>query len=270
MPITARLLVPTLLAAAASAPLAAADNASTDYWVRAMPSLWLPQLGGDAAYHRGTASPATTVSADQLGLGDRQRSPQIEAGAQIPFLFGFHAGWSTFKSEGDSTLGGSLTFGTRTFAPATTVHAEAELSDLWGEICVRPLNLDLVGFSIGLAGHELGAKIKLTDSSSGATESFDQSVFVPAGSLRAHVTPLTGLTIEGRLHYMEIGLDGDHIRFAQAEFQASYCPIRWVGVLAGYRYDLYDVHLHQPNGANSSADANLHLSGPYVGLMAKF
>jgi hypothetical protein len=269
MPALARLVLPSQLAAAAAAPLAAAEGASTDYWVRVMPSLWLTKLGGDIAYQRGS-TPATQVTAGDLGLGHQESTLALEAGAQVPFLFGFHAGYSGFKTDGDSTLTRTVTFGSQTYAAGTRLHSEAELRDLWGEICVRPLNLDLVGFSIGIAGHSLGATMELTDTGSGTTESLDQTVFIPAGALRAHVTPLGGLTIECRVHYMEVGFSGDHLRFAQAAIQASYCPIRWVGVLAGYRYDLYDIHVDQPNGANSSADANLHLGGPYVGLMAKF
>jgi hypothetical protein len=265
----ARLLAPSLLAAAAATPLAAAEGASTDYWVRVMPELWLNRLQGDIAYQHGAAAP-TTESTGALRLGHREHTLALEAGAQVPFLFGFHAGYSDFSTDGTSTLTRNVTFGNQTFAASSTVHSEAELQDLWGEICVRPLNLDLVGFSIGVAGHEIGAKLKITDTGSGASEALDQDVFVPAGALRAHVTPLSGLTVEGRLHYMELGLSGDHVRFAQVALQASYCPIKWVGVLAGYRYDLYDMHIDQPSGKNSSADANVHLSGPYLGVMAKF
>jgi hypothetical protein len=268
MPDALRLLAPSLLLGALAAPLAA-EGAATDYWVRVMPSVWLTKLGGDVAYRDGSAA-ATSVGAGELGLDKQEHPFAIEAGAQIPFLFGFHAGASDFKTDGDSTLTKNVTFGNQTFSAATTVHSEAELRDLWGEICVRPLNLDLVGFSIGIAGHSLGAKLKVSDTGGGGSDSFDHTLFVPAGALRAHVTPLSGLTIEGRLHYMEIGLSGDHIRFAQAALQISYCPIRWVGILAGYRYDLYDAHIDQPHGANSAADANLHLSGPYFGLVGKF
>jgi hypothetical protein len=269
MRLSSRLALPTLLLIAGGARLAAADGAGTDYWVRVMPELWVAKLGGDFSFQRGGGSP-TKLDADQLGIDGNHNTFAIEAGAQVPFLFGFHAGYSAFKTDGSATLTQNVTYGSQTFTAASTVETHAKLNDLWGEICVRPLNLDLVGFSVGVAGHSLGAEMTLRDTGSGQQDSFKKTVFIPAGALRAHVTPVLGVTIEARLHYIELGLGGDHARYVSAALQASYRPITWVGILAGYRYDLFDIHLKDPSGSNSSADTNLSLSGPYAGLIAKF
>jgi hypothetical protein len=262
-------LAPLLLAMGTATQVAAAEGATTDYWVRVMPSLWLAKLDGDLSYQRGATAPSK-LTTDQLAIGKRENTVMIEAGAQVPFLFGFHAGYSDFSTSGTTTLTQNVTFGTQTYTAATRVQTDVGLRDLWGEICIRPLNLDLVGFSIGVAAHSLDSEFTLVDLGSGQRESLSKNLIIPAGALRAHVTPFLGMTIELRLHYIEVGIAGDHARFAQAAIQASYRPIEWVGVLAGYRYDLYDVHLEDPNGSNSAADANLTLGGPYVGLVAKF
>ncbi len=246
-----------------------ADGASTDYWVRVMPALWAAQLDGDFSYQRGGSS-GSRFTTDQLGIDGAKNIFAIEAGAQIPFLFGFHAGYFDFSTEGTRPLTQTQTFGNQTYAATTQVKTTVGLRDLYGEICIRPLNLDLVGFSVGVAGHSIDGRMELADLTTGNSDSIEKTVFIPAVAVRGHVSPLKCLTLEARVHWIEIATGGNHVRFADADVQLAYRPIEWVGVLAGYRYNLYDLHLKDPTGTNSSADLNLSLSGPYVGLIAKF
>jgi hypothetical protein len=247
----------------------AADGSATSYWVRAMPELWFAKLDGTFSYATGGATP-TTLGADELGLGERKKTFAIEAGARLPFLFSFDAGYFGFSTEASSALHRTVQFGGQTFPVTNQVHTKVELDDVYGEVSIRPLDLDLAGFGIGLAAHWLDGKATLDDLTSGQHESLSQQLVLPAVALRGHVTPLSGLTIEGRLHWIDAGVGGDHAHFIDTEIQASYRPIHWVGVLAGYRYGLYDVHVKDPQGAHSSADIDAHLGGPYIGLVAQF
>jgi hypothetical protein len=248
---------------------AAADGSATSYWVRVMPELWSAKLDGTFSYATGGATP-TTLGTSQLGLDERKNTFAIEAGARLPFLFSFDAGYFGFSTEGTRPLDRTAHFGSQTFSVSTQVHTKVELIDYYGEVSVRPIDLDIAGFGIGIAAHWLDGKASLDDLSSGQDESLSHQLVIPAVALRAHVTPLHGLTIEGRLHWMDAGISGDHTHFIDAEIQASYRPIRWVGVLGGYRYALYDLHVKDPQGANSTADIDAHLGGPYLGLVAEF
>lgn len=258
-----------LLLAAPLAPLAAAESAQ-DYWVRVMPAVWLPQLDGDVAYRGSSASTSSTLTMSELGLDDRQSEFQVEAGAKFPFLFAVDAGYSGFATEGDAVLQRNVAFGNQVFLASTRVETDVALRDFWGELSIRPLDLDIAGIGIGIAAHAIDADIEVRDATSGTAESIDETIYVPAGALRAHVTPLPGFTVEARVHYMELGYDGQRLRFFDGAVQASYRPVRWVGVLAGYRHQLIDAHVNAPEGGNSQADVDVSLSGPYVGLIAAF
>lgn len=265
-----------MLAGATALPavLSAADEVATDYWVRVMPSLWFAELGGDFTYQDGGSS-GSKLQTDELGLGSRENAFSIEAGAQIPFLFGFHAGLSDFGTSATTTLTRTVTFGNQTYAASDRVETSVDLRDWYGEICVRPVNFDVAGFSVGIAVHALHGDLKLTDQSAGTSQELSKTVPVPALSLRAHLAPLwllgiKSLTLEGRVHYFDLSISGDRLKYADAEIQASYRPIDFLGINGGYRYTLIDLHLDHPTGSSSSADIDLHLQGPYLGLIAKF
>jgi hypothetical protein len=252
-------------------PLMAADEAATDYWVRVMPSAWFASLGGDAAWSKDGVQGSRFTMGD-LGLDNRETTFAIEASAQVPFLFGFHAGYADFSTDGSATLSQDVTFGNHTYNAGTTVDSTSSLRDFYGEICVRPINFDTVGFSIGLAVHATTGEVTIKDAGAGFERSFDETAYIPALALRAHVTLpfLTGLGLEGKLHYLELAYSDQHARYADADVRVSYRPIDYLGVLVGYRYMLIDVHFTDPSGSGSAADLRLALTGPYAGLIAKF
>ena len=259
------------LFAAGATPLMAADEAATDYWVRVMPSAWFASLHGDAAWStNGAAGSHFTVG--DLGLDKRETTFAIEASAQIPFLFGFHAGYADFSTDSSTTLSQNLTFGNQTYTAGTTVDSTIALRDIYGEICIRPINFSTVGFSIGLALHSATGEVTIKNPGSGISRTFDETAYIPVLALRGHVTLpfLTGLGIEAKVHYLELSLSDQHARYADADLHVSYRPIDYLGILVGYRHMLFDVHFTDPTGSGSAADLRLSLSGPYAGLIAKF
>ena len=259
------------LFAVSATPLIAADEAVTDYWVRVMPSAWFASLGGDASWSK-NGVPGSHFTVDDLGLNDRKTTFAIEASAQIPFLFGFHAGYADFSTDSSTLLTQNLTFGNHTYTAGTTVDSTTSLRDLYGEICIRPINFDTVGFSIGVAVHAATGDITIKDPALAIERSFNETAYIPVLALRGHVTLpfLTGLGVEAKLHYMELSLSDQHARYADADLHFSYRPIDYLGVLVGYRYMLADVHFTDPSGSGSAADLRLSLTGPYAGLIAKF
>jgi hypothetical protein len=247
----------------------AADEVATDYWVRVLPSLWFAQARGDASYGTNNASP-TTFSTDGIGLGDREPAFMIEAAVKVPFLFGVHAGTSAFATDGGATLGGNLTFADRTFTAGTAIATDLTLRDLWAEVCIRPLSLDIAGVSIGLAVHQLTTE--LTISGGGQSARFSEAPLVPVVAVRGHVNLpfVPGLGVELKLHTLSIPLPDLHPSYLDADLHVAWRPWELLGFTAGYRYVRWDIGFDDPSGSGSSADLALTLAGPYLGLIAKF
>lgn len=264
-----RVLLLSLVSSASG--LVAADSSATDYWVRVMPAAWVDvRLKGDLAYQGSSGEEATEVTPSTLGLDQSRTVPQLELGAQIPFLFSFAAGYDRFADSGSGTLSQTVTFGSHSYTAGTTINSTVTLRDYWGEIGVRPFNLDRVGVGIGIAVHDVQGDIGLNDPQLGVSDTLEKSIPIPALSLRAHVRPIGSLTIEGRLHGIDAGYEGNHLKYADLELQADYRPIPFVGVIGGYHYTLYDIRLHDPTGSGSTGLFDVHLGGPYVGLIAEF
>ena len=248
---------------------AAADEVATDYWVRALPSVWFAQARGEASYGTNNASP-TRFSTDGIGLGNREPSFMIEVAAKVPFLFGVHAGVSSFTTDGGTTLSSNLTFADKTFTAGTRIASDITLRDLWAEICIRPLSLDIAGVSVGLAVHQLATE--MTISGGGQSARFSETPLVPVLAVRGHVNLpfVPGLGVEAKIHALSIPLPDLHPSYLDADLHVSYRPWNLLGFTAGYRYVRWNIGIDKPTGAGSSADLSLTLAGPYLGLIAKF
>jgi hypothetical protein len=249
---------------------AALDDSATDYWVRVMPEAWFPKLTGNVAYRGSSGSDPTVLGTNDLGLGSRKLSPTIEAGVRFPFLFSIDAGYSSYSNSSDTTFSQSASFGDHTYAANTTVDTSMYLRDYWGEFGIRPLNLSTFGFGIGIAGHLVRGDLELKDEQSGTDDALAKTIIIPALSLRAHVTPVSHLTIEARVHIFDAGIAGQHVDYTDAVLQVSYRPIAFIGILGGYRYTRYDLHLHAHDQNNEEALFDLRLQGPFAGLIAQF
>ena len=60
------------------------------------------------------------------------------------------------------------------------------------------------------------------------------------------------------MHAVDAGLDHQHFEYIDAAGQADYRPVPILGLFAGYRYTLYDLHLHDPTGSNTAASFLVH------------
>jgi len=113
--------------------------------------------------------------------------------------------------------------------------------------------------------------VEISDEQTGTDESFSKTIPIPALSVRAHLTPISGLTFEARVHIFDAGYDGQHARYTDAEAQVSYRPniMPFLGILGGYHYTLYDLRV-KDTSENEQASVDITLAGPYVGLIAQF
>lgn len=259
-----RVIIP--LALLASCGLAsAAEDGSWDYWVRAQASAGLLGLSGDAKYGD-QGVPGTTFAAKDVGLDGSEVSPALELSVGTP-IFDFHAhlGWQSWSTEGDATLGKTISFGGQTYTAGTKVSSEAEVSDLYLEANWAPIALDVAGFAIGLALHQVSVSASLE--AGGIRSEFDEDGIVPTLALRAYVSPLDMLEAEIMAHGLAVPLGDVSGTLAIVQAQVSYYPLENIGVIGGWRHAMIDLEFED---GQRKASANATLSGPFLGLAAQF
>ena len=259
--LTRTVLSLTLLAVAGTA--AAAEDGSWDYWVRVQASVGSIGLGGEASFSDANI-PGTTFDMADVGLDTSEITPAFELGLTTPVLsFHGYLGYQAWSTEGSATLIAPISFGGRIFSGA--LDSSATVSDLYAEFCWGPIELDVAGFSIGVAVHELGLQTEL--SSVGQTVELDESATIPTLAVRAYVAPLDMLEAEVMVHALSVPVGDASGSYLSASGQVAWYPISYVGLIAGYRYTMIDVEVES---GDTKAMANVSLSGPFLGLAAQF
>lgn len=253
------------------------DTVASDYWFRLLPSFWFAHSDGNASYGHGGAIP-TQFSLGSVGLDNRERTFSLEGSIKFTFekengkhaLLAAHIGITDFTTEGSSTLGSNLTFGNQTFLAGSTVATDLSMRDLWFETCLRLINADIAGFSIGLAVHQLDTELGVSGGPQSARLSEDPLLlmFALRGYFNMPFAPSVGL--EAKVHGLSLPTSKQHSDYLDADIHAIYRPWELIGFTAGYHYVLWDVKLDDPDGSGSSADLSLTLAGPYLGMIAKF
>lgn len=254
---------PFVLALCAGTLVSAADDTANDYWIRLQANAWFAPLDGNFAYTDNNVPP-TSMSVDEIGLGDSETNLMAEVSLQLPFFLDFHVGGWTFGTSGSNTLSRDIEFGDVTFNASDTITSKIDLSDFYGEIAWG-LNFDLVGFSIGLAAHFLSVDGELRSTTQNAD--FDGSIPVPMVAVRAHVNPLASLGFEGVLHGLSLSVGEYDTTVLDLRLQAIYRPIDMLGVIGGLRHYVLDI---EGKDGNEEVLIDLTLSGPFVGLVAQF
>jgi len=257
------LTVPLLLIGGVAS---AADNVASDYWVRVMPAAWFVGFDGDAQYTaNGTAG--DNLSLDDVDLANQEAGFGLEVSAKLPILFSFHAGGYVVGTDGSFTAA-NVDFGGQTFN--STVDSSIDLTDFYLEADLQLLDLDLVGFAIGVGYHLMNTEVSLSGGGNSAT--LDEDVQFPVVALRAHANlpMLTSLGAEAKVHWMELSMNDTGVSYLDATIQITWRPWEMVGFIGGYRHVAVDLSFDSPAGINAGADLDLTLSGPFLGLTAQF
>ena len=182
-------------------------------------------------------------------------------------MFSFHAGGYQIGTEGEFTAAG-VEFGGESFTGA--VDSSLDLSDLYVEADLQLLDLDLVGFAIGVGYHLMNTQMEL--SSNGTAAKLDEDLQFPVLALRGHANLpiLTSLGAEAKIHWMELSLNDTAVSYLDATLQITWRPWEYLGFIGGYRYVAADLGFDSPAGVNADADVNVTLAGPFLGLTAQF
>jgi hypothetical protein len=248
--------------------LPAADEVATDYWVRVMPAAWLAASDGETSYSANGNS-GSTMTLDQLDLADHEIGFGLEVSAKLPILVCVHAGGFAHGTDGSFTSPG-FSYGGQTFVAGQAMDSESEISDLYLEADIRPLDLDLVGFSIGVAYHAMHTTVEL--SGGGTTAKLDEDLQFPVLALRGHANlPLMpSLGVEAKIHWMDLTYLDNRVSYLDATLQVTWRPWEYLGFIGGYRQVSADVRFKSPAGVDADATVDVTLGGPFLGLIAKF
>jgi hypothetical protein len=244
----------------------AADDVASDYWVRVMPSAWFVGFDGEAKYTAdGLAGDNLTLS--NADLANHEAGFALEVSAKLPVLFAFHAGAFSTGTDGAFTAS-SFQFGGESFTGS--INSSLDVSDLYGEVDLQILDLDVVGFAIGVGYHFVNTD--MTFSHGGITAKLDENVQFPVIAARGHANLpiLTSLGVEAKIHWIDLSLNDTAVSYLDATVQIVYRPWEYVGFIGGYRYLATDLSFDAPAGLNADADVDLTLTGPFVGLTAQF
>lgn len=254
------LIVTSLCALVGSA--AAADGAST-YTARVIGGAWFAELGGEVTYD-GQFVSGETFSADELDLDSAEASPMFEVGLNLPLLFDLHAGYFSYGAEGSATITDPGFF--NDIPIGGRAESEIEVTDLYGEIMWRALNLELGGAGIGLAVHYVDATVDI-DSDLGQ-ERAEESFPIPAIAGRVFLNPWGGVSLEAKLHLMMIEVGDVEAEFVDFHALIGYRPIDNLGIEVGYRLTRYDFDVEFDDEEQLHLDVGL--SGFFAGLRVQF
>jgi hypothetical protein len=248
---------------------AAAPAAAQDETVGFRAREWYARMSGTADSESNGSGSTEVDLAQDLGLGDRHWTTELQAYVHIPVVGRLYAGWWRAHDSGSEILNQQIEFAGRTFTVSTEVDSDftIDVGYLNYEFVFPTIPLgDLVKLEFGV---ELGARaIKGDATISDSAQTAHDSGVVGLPTLGAHVTArlfdyvrteveVLGLAFkyaDNEVHYLEM--------FAEATIE----PLPWIYAGAGYK--LAEVNL-QHRGSDSF-HVNIDISGFYLTVGIRF
>ncbi|WP_353661575.1 TIGR04219 family outer membrane beta-barrel protein [Hydrogenimonas sp. SS33] len=180
----------------------------------------------------------------------------------VPILPNIRLAYVKTESEGDGTISRDFTFGDITVGVSDKIHSEASLKNYDATFYYELLDNDTVGLDLGITARYLDGYVKVTDKTTGESDSHDIDFVVPmvyAGA-RIALPFLEGLSVgaEGS----GITYDGSTLFDIQGDLRYTFGM--GLGAEAGYRWQkvkLDDV---------DDSDADIDIKGFYAGLVWDF
>ncbi len=245
--------------------LGASDASS--YWVRVMPGGWSVVPSGSIAYAKGSNEPSE-FDLEELNVANREIAPMVDVSIRLPLLFDLNAGVHHYTTEGDSTLTRQFVFGGLTYSSSERVETDIDLLDAYLEALVRlPIPGDTVVAGVGLAAHYVRGDFQVTSQTTSQKERLTEDLVVPAVAGRIQVNLPFSIGLEADGHWLSVNTSKVDASFLDLRGQASWRPIPWIGIAAGYRYLTYGVAF---SDENNNADVDLTFAGPFAELVAQF
>src|SRR5262245_47883342 len=201
---------------------------------------WYARMGGTIEADDGSGTSESVDLANDLGLGDRNWTHEIQAYLRIPVLGRIYAGWWRAHATGSETLTRTFDFNGFTFTAATTVNSEVTLD-------VGYLTYEFAFPTIPLAdagGIELALQISarairgdgsIEDTSSGQREQKDGIVGLPTLGGHVTVTLFTYLRAEVEVLGLAFAYGDWRMHYIEASAEVVAQPLPWLFGGVGYK-----------------------------------
>lgn len=259
-------IAPVLLFLSAAGPAVAQDE-HVGLRVRE----WFARMSGDIEADDGSGNSDRLSLKDDLGLGDRHLTHELQAYLRIPVVGRIYLGWWRTHDSGSETFTRTIDFAGETFTVSDTVNTEVTLdvAYLTYEFAFPTIPIgDLVKAELGLEFGVRGMHGQASIDETSGTQSGDKSGTVALPILGAHATVELFQYVRAEVELLGLAFSyGDwHIHYieASAEIVAQPIPQLFVGV--GYKY----VNLDFKNTGNDKFLLDVGVAGLYITAGLRF
>ncbi|HVE42746.1 MAG TPA: hypothetical protein VNM14_22890 [Planctomycetota bacterium] len=232
---------------------------------------WFARMSGSVEADDGSGSSDRLDLADDLGLGDRNLTHEIQAYLRIPVIGRIYAGWWRAHDSGSETVQRTFDFEGVQFQASSRIDSDVTLDVAYlnYEFAFPTIPIgDLVRVEFGaqLGVRALHGRAVIDDSLSG--EHADKAGTVGLPTLGAHVTATLFTYVRAEVEVLGLAFSyGDwsmHYFEASAEIVAQ--PLPWL--FGGVGYKVVDFHFKQSGSKTFDLDAGV--SGLYLTFGVRF
>jgi hypothetical protein len=231
---------------------------------------WYAQMTGTAEAEDKNLGPTRVDLQDDLGMGDRNWTAELQAYLHIPVAGRIYVGWWRVHDIGDDILNKQVNFAGQSFPVSTQVHSELTLD-------VGYLNYEFAFPSIpigDLVRLELGASLGITalrgDASiEGGGESASDNGVVGLPTLGAHATVrlFDMVRAEVEVRGLEFRYSTYEVHYLEFFAEATVEPLPWIFAGAGYKIAAVNV-AHDSSSRQFRLDVDI--GGFYVTAGVRF
>ncbi|HLY11910.1 MAG TPA: hypothetical protein VKW04_21600 [Planctomycetota bacterium] len=257
------------LAAALFVLSAAAPALAQDELVGFRVREWYARVSGTVeADSSGLGS--TTIDLDHdIGLGDRNWTPELQAYLHLPVLGRIYGGWWHLHDTGHETLSEQIDYANQSFAVGTPVNSEftLDVGYLTYEFAFPTIPLgNLLKLELAVSA---GARAIRGDASiSDGSQSAHDNGIIGFPTLGAHVTLklFDYIRTEVEVQGLVFRYSNNEVHYIETFAEATVEPLPWV--FAGVGYKLAVVNLQ--HSASNSFHVDIDISGIYLTVGVRF
>jgi len=230
---------------------------------------WFARMSGTAEAQDNNSNFTKVDLADDLGLGNRNWTTEVQAYLHLPVLGRIYGGWWRAHDSGSETLSRTVDFAGQTFTATTQVDSAftLDVGYLTYEFAFPTIPIGPV-VKLELAA-SAGVRILRGDGSiSGGGMSGSDSGVVGLPTLGAHVTATFFDMVRAEVEVLGLAFRyGDNkADYLEAYAEATVQPLPWV--FAGVGYKLAQVDLQ--HGGSNRFDIHLDISGIFLTAGVRF
>jgi len=258
-----RLLATTFFFLAA-APLFAQDE-HIGFRVRE----WYARMSGTVQGEENGIGSSTLDLSDDLGLGEKNFTTELQLYVRIPVVGRIYAGWWHAEDSGSSVLSRTISFAGQTFTASTPIDSEVTLDTAYLTYEFAFPTIPLPGFgkielaaSLGVhAFHGEGSVV-----GGGIDGSRDGTIGLP--TLGAHVTlgMFDWLRFEAEVQGLVFHYGDNEAHYLEVNAEVVAEPLPWLFAGVGYKY----VAINATHEGSDSFHVNVDIAGFYLTVGLRF